>query len=74
MNLVELFQNLIAGLFCGVAIVTIHKALGWSLLVSAAVGFIPGLILGYLFGFLLLFIAYACVEGVRSLLGRNKSS
>jgi hypothetical protein len=57
-----------------VAIVAIHKALGWSLLVSAAVGFIPGLVLGYLLSFLLIFIAVAGVEGVRSMLGRNKSS
>jgi hypothetical protein len=73
-NLVELFSNLTAGLFSGVAIVAIHKALGWSLLVSAVVGFILGLILGYLFSFLLLFIAVACSGAVRALLGRNESS
>jgi hypothetical protein len=74
MNLVEFFQNLMAPIGAVAVILTIHKALGWSLLVSAAVGLIPGVILGYALSFLLLIIAGACVEGVRALIGRNKSS
>ncbi|MBA4106146.1 MAG: hypothetical protein C0485_10330 [Pirellula sp.] len=71
MNLPDIFPNVFAPAVCAVTIAGIHKFLGWSLLVSAAVGFIPGLIVGYLLSFVLVYVSMSVADLFRGRRGRD---